>query len=48
MSDADLSEKVCSLAQGVLTRQRCEALLERLWAMETLEDSGDLARRAIP
>lgn len=48
MSDADLSEKVSSLAQGVLPQQRCEALLERLWAMETLEDSGDLAKLAIP
>lgn len=48
MSDADLNEKVNSLAQGVLPQPRCEALLERLWALETLEDSGVVARLATP
>jgi 2-methylcitrate dehydratase PrpD len=48
MTDADLNEKVCALAQGVLPRERCETLIDRLWRMDELEDSGTLARLATP
>jgi hypothetical protein len=42
MTDAELEDKFRTLAAPRLDRQSCDAMLARLWALETLTDIGEL------
>ena len=42
MTDAEVEEKFRILASGVLADERTDALLERLWDLEHVEDTGEL------
>ena len=47
MSDSDLDQKFLALADGVLPASRAQTLLRACWAVETLEDAGELMRLAV-
>jgi 2-methylcitrate dehydratase PrpD len=42
MTEQEIEEKFRSLAQGLLTPARTDALLERLWDLERVEDIGQV------
>jgi 2-methylcitrate dehydratase len=42
MTDQEIEAKFRSLAEPLLTRGRCNSLLERLWALEDVGNSGEL------
>jgi 2-methylcitrate dehydratase PrpD len=44
MTDAQLAQKFCELAEPVIGPVRSRALVDRTWAVETMADVGDLAR----
>ena len=44
LSDSEVEEKFRSLASGVLPTDQTDALLDRLWHLEEVEDVGDLVR----
>jgi len=46
MSDADLEAKFRGLVEGVLPERRIGELIAACWSLESLEDSGEIARLA--
>ena len=44
MSDAEVEEKFRALAQDLLTPTQTDAILERLWNLEQVEDIGEVIR----
>jgi 2-methylcitrate dehydratase PrpD len=48
MSDRQLEEKFCALAEGVLPRERLEALIAACWKVGEMKDTAELARLARP
>ena len=46
LSDAEVSEKFRRQCRGVLSESRTNALLDRLWRLETVEEMGDILRLA--
>jgi 2-methylcitrate dehydratase PrpD len=47
MTDSDLERKFLMLADGVLPDSQAQALLRACWAVETLDDVGELMRLAV-
>jgi hypothetical protein len=48
LSNADLEEKFRDQAVLALPAATVEALIERCWSLDALEDVGDLCRATIP
>ena len=48
MSDAALEAKFRGLADGVLSNDETDRLIELCWKIETVGDVADLARAAVP
>ena len=48
MTDDQLSEKFNGLAESVLPQHQIEELLDVCWSVESLDDSAELARQAVP
>jgi 2-methylcitrate dehydratase PrpD len=48
MSDADLEAKFRGLCEPVLAAEQIEALIEQCWRLDTIDDSGALARMTVP
>ena len=44
MTDAEVEAKFRSLAQDLLTSAQTDALLEKLWNLEQVEDIGEVLR----
>jgi 2-methylcitrate dehydratase len=44
MTDAEVEEKFRSLAQDLLSPDQTDALLDRLWHLEEVEDIGEIIR----
>ena len=48
MSDAEVEAKFRSLATKVLSAAGADRLLERLWALDTLAEAGEIVRLTVP
>ena len=44
MSDAEVEQKFRSLAKDLLTPEQTDALLEKLWHLEAVDDIGEVLR----
>jgi 2-methylcitrate dehydratase PrpD len=48
MSDADLEAKFRGLCAPILTSDQIDSLIEQCWRLDTMKDSGALARMTVP
>ena len=48
MSDSEIEAKFRKLARHVLADAQIDRLLSRLWALETLDDAGEILRLTVP
>ena len=48
MTNADLEAKFRGQAEGVLSSDRAERLIELCWEVSSLDDADDIARAAVP
>jgi 2-methylcitrate dehydratase PrpD len=48
MSDRDLEDKFRGLADGILTSDRAQRVIDLCWRLEELEDAGELVRATVP
>jgi len=42
MTDAEIEEKFIALSARVLTKRRIRRVLDRLWGMEKIKDTGEV------
>jgi 2-methylcitrate dehydratase PrpD len=48
MSDRDLEDKFRGLADGILTSDRAQRVIDLCWRLEELEDAGELVHATVP
>ena len=45
LSDAEVEQKFRALCRGMLTDERCESILQAVWALDAMRDIGELIER---